>query len=73
MMYAFSMFIFVFVGLLDDPADELSGLFPGTREQEYRDHIEHANCLVEFGILALEVHEPEHQISQNAHQDEHIH
>ena len=49
------------IGLPDDPSNEHLGLLPRLRQQLERNHIEHLNGLVEFGVQLAQIVQPKQE------------
>lgn len=56
----------LFVGLFDDPGNELFGLLPGLGKQLERNHIKHLYGLIQLHIHLPQIHHPEHQKCQSS-------
>lgn len=49
------------VGLSNNPSDEQLGLLPRLRQQFERNHIQHLNGLVEFGVQLAQIVQPKQE------------
>lgn len=49
------------VGLPNDPSNEQFGFLPRLRQQFERNHIQHLDGLVEFGVQLAQVVQPEQE------------
>jgi hypothetical protein len=61
--------LFFLIGLIDEPVEEIPGIFSIFGQHFHGDHVEHLNGLVHFGVLILQVNHPQRHITQNCQRD----
>lgn len=54
-----------FVGLLYDPREEITNIFPALWQHSYWDHIQHLYGLIEFSVEASQIDSQQQQITDN--------
>jgi hypothetical protein len=58
--------LFFLIGLIDEPVEEIPGIFSIFGQHFHGDHVEHLNGLVHFGVLILQINHPQRHITQNS-------
>jgi hypothetical protein len=66
-----SLIRLVFIGLLDDPIEEIPNISSALGEHADRDHVEHLDGLVHADIELVEIQCPQQSKTEEGHYDVH--